>query len=164
MQTLCQLPSTFRASTGTSIKFPCINLTFCQLPSTALAFPEPSVNFCQLSVASAGASSNFCQLSGIRGTFRQILSTFRVAEGPSSNFPCIHRTFHRLLTTFHASMDILSTSVNFLWVCGTFCKLPLRRRDSRCGGGNSHAVELLLVRRRQPRAAEAKPVRPWDIL
>ena len=126
--TFCQLSvhtrdlqPTFCASAGSSINFSCSLGTFRQhfvllrdLPSTSVNFPCLRWAFGQLSVRLRDFPSTFCVSAGPfisfpfgSGTSRQVrqlsvhlwdlLST-------SVNFPCVHSTFHQLLSTFCSTL------------------------------------------------------------
>ena len=140
-----QLPSTFSASTEPSINFHqlivclwdllkkcalpldvllisvnflCILGTFCQL----LYITGPSVSFC----ASAGLSIN---ILFIRGTYRELPSTFRASEGPSIIFPCISGSFRQHKPNFRAATGLSSSFVNFLCVRVIILQLSVRQQN-----------------------------------
>ena len=72
-------PSTFRASEGPSVNFPCIRRTFRQHKANFRAATGPFASF----HVAAGYSINFpCG----RGALHKVSSTFCAAEGPSSAF------------------------------------------------------------------------------
>ena len=133
------IPSTFCAAAGPTINFSQISIPPWGLRSTFRAAAGFSVNFC----ACAGTSVDFRQLMCSRGTFRQLSmfpqglsSAFRMAVGlpvkfrqlsvhpwdllsTSVNFPCVHSTFHQLLSTFCAPAG---SSVNNLPGCRIYCQ------------------------------------------
>ena len=129
--------STFCAAAGLSVNFRQLAVPSWGLRSTFRAAAGLSVNFC----ACAGLSVDFHQFMCVRRTFRQLSvfppglsSAFRMAVGlpvkfrqlsvhpwdllsTSVNFPCIHSTFHQLLSTFCATAG---SSVNNLHGCRTY--------------------------------------------
>ena len=141
-----ELPSTFYASVGPSVNFPCrassrpsVNIlcirgTFrkcivrpLDLPSALInflcgcetfrEFPCTNGTFCQLSMHPRDLPSTFHTVSRI---FRLIPSTLCASKGPFVNFLCICSTFHQLLSTLCASAR---PSINFPCGCGTHRKL-----------------------------------------
>ena len=78
-------PSTFHASEGPSVNFPCLIGTFRQHKANFRASAGPFINF----------------LCGHR-VLCKVTSTFCAAEGPSVNFPCGRGTFCKLPSTFLA--------------------------------------------------------------
>ena len=101
------------------VKFSCISETFSQLSVRLWYLPSTLVN-------------SPC----IRGSFRQLPSTFcasmgppetfRAAAGPSVNFSQLSVQPWELLSTFRASER---PSVNFLCICGIFHQLSVWPRD-----------------------------------
>ena len=93
-----QLPSHFCTDAGPFVnfcRFPCCQWTFRQLfvqsryfLLTFLAVMELSVNFHLLSIRLWYHPSTFINFPFGSGNFRQLLSTFRAATGPSVNFSC----------------------------------------------------------------------------
>ena len=131
--TFRQLPSTFCASMGQSENVPCGRWIFHQLPSTFCAskglfvnFPCVRGNYRQATVLPCVLSAyvNFkrvhmtiCQLS-VRP--RDIQLTFRASMGLSVSFHQFSVHLWEHASNFHASVR---HSVNFPFVCGTFCQL-----------------------------------------
>ena len=109
----------------TSVNFPCVCVTFCQLQSTIRAAAGPSVGF-------------LC----ISGTFHEYSVCLHNIPSTSVNFPCICRTFHQFsmrprdlpsvsVNSFHFCWTFPSNfrvtaapSINFPSSCGVFCQLP----------------------------------------
>ena len=111
-----QLPSTFRASAGLSIKFPCVRRAFCllqltfvcpkeiplvfvsvhtldhfQLLSTFCMSTVPSINFCQL-FAATELSINSVNFLGIRLSYHHLSGHPRKLHSTFFNFLHIRRT------------------------------------------------------------------------
>ena len=113
-------PSTFCASKGSSVNFPCVSQTFRQHKANFHAATGPSATF----HAAAGPSINF--LCG-HGALCKVTSTFCAAEGPSGNYLCGHGTFCKLPSTFLA---FARHSVNFSCSHVTFREVAsVRPRD-----------------------------------
>ena len=111
-----QILSTFSTARGPSVKFLCFQENFRQLPSPFRLDGRTSVNFRQLSMQPGellSTSVNFCvaRITSVnfrvagdllsifvsfpcgQETYRQLLSTFRVAKKPSVKFACGQETF-----------------------------------------------------------------------
>ena len=124
---LCQLCvhlrdhlSTFRASAGPFVNFPCVSRTFFKLSAHLQDLPSTSVNFLcicgtfsQLAVHPWNLPSTFCGYTEISSTSRQL-----------SVFPRVTLRQHSMQQWY-----LPSTSVNLPCICGTFHKISLRLWD-----------------------------------
>ena len=117
-----ELHSTFCASVGPSVHFPCICRTFRQLPSTLSASAGPCIKFLCV-------SGTFSQLSVRSWYLPSVWSALRVCAVPSVNF---HQYFVHPWDLPKRSvrlMDLPSTSVNYPCGLGTYCQLSVHPRD-----------------------------------
>ena len=129
---LHDLPSTFCACVGHSVKFWWVRRTIRQLPSPFHASTGASVNFLYGSSTFSQLPSTFVHLQDLTSIFRASTGhsvifhqNFLVTAGPSINFPSGRRTFHQLLSAFHLS----GHSITILCGHGTFCQLSKQPRD-----------------------------------
>lgn len=114
--TFCQLSvwlqdflSTFCTAAGTSLNFPCCHLTFHQLSLLPQDLLSPTV-----------------KLPCSRWIYRQLPSSFHATESLLStfiNFPSHCSTFRQLLSSFRVAARL---SVNILCGSETFCQLSVR--------------------------------------
>ena len=144
-QDFCQLPSTFRASTGPYINFLCVCKTFLKISMQLPDLPSTSVNILcicgtfYLLLCVHRTSIKFCQLLCVHGLFEKVLnscwifcqhqSTFRVVAGLSVNFCQLSMRPRDYSLTFRVSVGH-SVNVSEL-PCGrrTFHQLSVHLQD-----------------------------------
>ena len=115
---LRQVLTMFCAIVGPSINFCKLNVRLRDFSSTTVNFPYICETFCQLSMHPQVCPSTLVNFSCIRETSSSFI-----------NFACVRENFRQLLSTFVLLWDLQSTSVNFLCIHWDYCQFSGRPLD-----------------------------------